>query len=270
MNDNFGDDSGVDATTVKVFRTSSTVAGGRRFSFGALVVVGDRHGKVAVGYAKSNQVPTSVEKATREGKRKLRAYPLQGRTLPHSVEGRFGASTVRLVPASPGTGVIAGASVRAVLDMLGVQDCLTKAYGSTNAKNLVKATFAALDSLRTRERVEQLRGVTLGTTTVEDAIARGIAAMPSQRSGERAAAPVNTVGDERRRGGGGGRPGGGGRGFGGGGGGGGRPRSDDGGRAFTPSAPTSAPAPATATAGDAPASPSPASASEGSSPSVQS
>ena len=201
------DDSGIDATTVKVFRTSSTVAGGRRFSFGALVVVGDRHGKVAVGYAKSNQVPTSVEKATREGRRKLRQYPLQGRTIPHSVEGRFGASSVRLVPASPGTGVIAGASVRAVLDMLGVQDCLTKAYGSTNAKNLVKATFAALDTLRTREKVEQLRGIGLGTTSVEDAIARGMAAMPSKKSGERAAAPVNTVGDERRRAGGGGRGG---------------------------------------------------------------
>ncbi len=200
MNDRF-DDSGVDATTVKVFRTSSTVAGGRRFSFGALVVVGDRHGKVAVGYAKSNQVPTSVEKATREGRRKLRAYPLQGRTLPHSIEGRFGASMVRLVPASPGTGVIAGASVRAVLDMLGVQDCLTKAYGSTNAKNLVKATFAALDTLRTRERVESLRGVSLGTTTVEEAVARGMAAMPAQRTGTRAVAPVNTMGDDRRRGG---------------------------------------------------------------------
>jgi len=215
MSESF-DDSGIDATTVKVFRTSSTVAGGRRFSFGALVVVGDRHGKVAVGYAKSNQVPTSVEKATREGRRKLRQYPLQGRTIPHSVEGRFGASSVRLVPASPGTGVIAGASVRAVLDMLGVQDCLTKAYGSTNAKNLVKATFAALDTLRTREKVEQLRGVGLGTTSVEDAIARGMAAMPSKKSGERAAAPVNTVGDERRRGGPGGgrggRFGGGGRG----------------------------------------------------------
>ena len=266
MNDNF-DDSGVDATTVKVFRTSSTVAGGRRFSFGALVVVGDRHGKVAVGYAKSNQVPTSVEKATREGRRKLRAYPLQGRTLPHSVEGRFGASKVRLIPASPGTGVIAGASVRAVLDMLGVQDCLTKAYGSTNAKNLVKATFAALDSLRTRERIEQLRGVTLGTTTVEDAIARGVAAMPSQRSGERAAAPVNTVGDDRRRGGGGG---GGGR-FGGGGGGGrssgGRPRSDGGDRGPTQTPTTDAPVSAAPTAPAAPATGTPP---DSSSPPVQS
>jgi small subunit ribosomal protein S5 len=104
--------------------------------------------------------------------------------------------------------------VRAVLDMLGVQDCLTKAYGSTNAKNLVKATFAALDTLRTRAKVEQLRGIGLGTTSVEDAIARGMAAMPSKKSGERAAAPVNTVGDERRRAGGGGRGGrfGGGRG----------------------------------------------------------
>lgn len=252
MNDKF-DESGIDSTTVKVFRTSSTVAGGRRFSFGALVVVGDRRGKVGVGYAKSNQVPTSVEKATREGNRKLHAYPLQGRTLPHSVEGRFGASKVRLVPASPGTGVIAGASVRAVLDMLGVQDCLTKAYGSTNVKNLVKATFAALDMLKTREKIEQLRGVSLGTTTVEDAIARGIAAMPSQKSGERAAAPVNTVADERRRGGGGGRPGGGGGGgrFGGGGGG-GRPGGDRGPTNDAP-APASASAPAPAPAPQTPA-----------------
>ena len=118
---------------------------------------------------------------------------------------------------------------------------------------MVKATFAALDSLRTRERIEQLRGVTLGTTTVEDAIARGVAAMPSQKSGERAAAPVNTVGDERRRGGGGGGGGGGGR-FGGGGGGGrssgGRPRSDGGDRG---PAPTSVDAPAAPASALAPA-----------------
>lgn len=201
------DDSGTDSVTVGVYRTSSTVAGGRRFSFSALVVVGDRRGKVGLGYAKSNQVPTSVEKATREGRRKMRGFPLQGRTIPHTAEGRFGASKVRLVPASPGTGVIAGAAVRAVLEMFGVQDCLTKSYGSTNPKNLVKATFEALASLRTRETVESLRGVQLGATAVEDAIQRGMAAMPQQKTGERAQAPVNTVGDDRRGGRGGGRGG---------------------------------------------------------------
>jgi small subunit ribosomal protein S5 len=188
-----------DSTTVGVYRTSATVAGGRRFSFSALVVVGDKNGSVGVGHAKSNQVPQSVEKAQKEGRRKMRRYPLQGRTIPHSIEGRFGASKVRLVPAAPGTGVIAGAAVRAILDMIGVQDCLTKCYGSSNPKNLVKATLAALDTLRTRETVESLRGVTLETTAVEDAIRKGAAAMPVRR-GDKAQAPVNTVGDDRRGG----------------------------------------------------------------------
>ncbi|MGA1266944.1 MAG: 30S ribosomal protein S5, partial [Phycisphaerales bacterium] len=170
-----------DSTTVGVYRTSATVAGGRRFSFSALVVVGDKNGSVGMGYAKSNQVPQSVEKAQKEGRRKMRRYPLQGRTIPHSVEGRFGASKVRLVPAAPGTGVIAGAAVRAILDMIGVQDCLTKCYGSSNPKNLVKATLAALDKLRTRESVESLRGVTIGSTDVEESIRKGAAAMPTQR-----------------------------------------------------------------------------------------
>lgn len=198
-----------DSTTVGVYRTSSTVAGGRRFSFGALVVVGDKNGSVGLGYAKSNQVPQSVEKAQKEGRRKMRRYPLQGHTLPHTVEGQFGASKVRLVPAAPGTGVIAGAAVRAILDMIGVQDCLTKCYGSSNPKNLVKATMLALDRLRTRETVEAVRGVSLAHTDVEEAIRKGSSASPIARSGEKAQAPVNTVGEERRsgRGGGGGRGG---------------------------------------------------------------
>jgi len=207
-----------DSTTVGVYRTSSTVAGGRRFSFSALVVVGDKNGSVGIGYAKSNQVPQSVEKAQKEGRRKLRRYPLQGRTIPHMVEGHFGASKVRLVPAAPGTGVIAGASVRAILDMIGVQDCLSKCFGSSNPKNLVKATMAALDCLRTRETVEAVRGVTLGSTMVEESIRRGAAAMPTARSGEKAQAPVNTVGDDRRNSRGGGNRGGGGGNRGGGGG----------------------------------------------------
>lgn len=200
----------VDSTTVGIYRTSSTVAGGRRFSFSALVVVGDKNGKVGIGYAKSNQVPQSIEKAQREARRKMKPFPMEGRTIPHEVEGRFGASKVRLIPASPGTGVIACTAVRGILDMVGVHDCLTKCYGSTNAKNLVKATLEALGRLRPRPKVEALRGVELGATAVEEAIRRGAAAMPAQRSGEKAAAPVNTVGDDRRRAGRGGPRGGGG------------------------------------------------------------
>ncbi|MBM4051558.1 MAG: 30S ribosomal protein S5 [Planctomycetes bacterium] len=205
------EDNGTDAITVGVYRTSSTVAGGRRFSFAALVVVGNRRGEVGVGYAKSNQVPQAVEKATREARRKVQRYPVQSTTVPHTVEGRFGATKVVLVPASPGTGIKAGAAVRAVLEMLGVKDCLSKCYGSSNPKNLVKATFDALAMLQTRERVEALRGVALGTTAVEDAIARGMAFMPKSSGGPRAQAPVNTVGDDRRRGGQRGGPRGGGR-----------------------------------------------------------
>lgn len=202
--------SSIESTTVGVYRTSATVKGGRRFSFGALVVVGDRRGRVGMGYAKANQVPQGIEKAQKEAKRKMRGFPLQGKTIPHAVEAQFGASKVRLVPASPGTGVIAGAAVRAVLEMIGVQDCLTKCYGSSNPKNVVKAVFTALGMLRTREKVEQLLGHSLTETTVEEAIRKGMAFMPATKSGEKAQAPVNTVGEEQRRGGRGGRHGGGG------------------------------------------------------------
>lgn len=213
--------SSIESTTVGIYRTSSTVAGGRRFSFSALVVVGDKQGRIGIGYAKSKQVPQAVEKAQKEGRRKMVSYPMLRKTLPHAVEGQFGASKVRLVPATPGTGVIAGAAVRAVLEMIGVQDCLTKCYGSSNPKNVVKAVFTALGMLRTREKVEQLLGHSLAETTVEEAIRRGMAFMPATKSGEKAQAPVNTVGEEQRRGGRGGRGGGGGGGRG------RRPRSDD-------------------------------------------
>jgi small subunit ribosomal protein S5 len=202
--------SSIESTTVGVYRTSTTTSGGRRFSFSALVVVGDKAGKVGIGYAKSNQVPLAVEKAQKEARRKMAAYPVLRNTIPHIVEGRFGASKVRLVPATPGTGVIAGAAVRAILEMLGIQDCLTKSYGSTNPKNLVKATLTALSQLQMREKMESLRGVSIGQTMVEAAVERGLAAMPQVRTGEKMQAPKNTVGDERRRGGRGGPRGGGG------------------------------------------------------------
>jgi small subunit ribosomal protein S5 len=194
------------STTVGIYRTSSTVKGGRRFSFSALVVVGDKRGRVGMGYCKANEVPKAIEKAQKEARRKMRHYTLQGRTLPHLVEGRFGACKVRIVPASPGTGVIAGAAIRAVLEMLGVQDCLSKAYGSSNPKNVVKATFHALSQLRNRERIEELRGMSLGKTTVEEAIEKGAAFMPATSNAPKAEAPVNKVGEQKRGGKGRGRP----------------------------------------------------------------
>jgi len=159
--------SGIESITVGVFRTSATVKGGRRFSFSALVVVGDRQGSIGVGYAKANQVPQAIEKAQKEAKRRMKRYPMLRGTLPHAVKGRYGAAIVSLIPAAPGTGVIAGAAVRAPLQLLGVKDCLTKCFGSTNPQNTVKAVLAALESLRTREQVAALRGVELEPTTVE-------------------------------------------------------------------------------------------------------
>jgi small subunit ribosomal protein S5 len=192
--------SSLESATIGVYRTSATVKGGRRFSFSSLVVVGDRRGRMGMGYGKANQVPQAIEKAQKYAKRKMRPYPLTGRTIPHTVEGVFGACTVRLVPASPGTGVIAGAAVRAPLEMLGVQDCLTKAYGSTNPKNLVKAVINGLEQLRQRETVAAFRGLDLGTSSVEDAIERSKAFMVSTGGGEKAVAPVNTVGQDSKRG----------------------------------------------------------------------
>jgi len=130
----------LESQTVNIYRTSATVKGGRRFSFGALVVAGDHRGKVGFGYAKSTEVPNAIEKAQKHAKRGLTTVPMAGNTIPHEAVGRAGASTVRLIPASPGTGVVAGATVRATLEMAGVTDCLTKVYGSNNKLNTVRAT----------------------------------------------------------------------------------------------------------------------------------
>ncbi|MGB7581336.1 MAG: 30S ribosomal protein S5 [Sedimentisphaerales bacterium] len=153
------EESPFEDTVVKIYRCAKVVKGGRRFSFGALVVVGDRAGTVGIGYAKANEVPQAVEKGIKEAKKDLRKVPLTGRTLPHQVMGKFGSTRVTLVPASPGTGVIAGLSARAVLEYAGVQDVLTKVYGSTSAKNVLKATMDGLMKLRTKEVIERLRGV---------------------------------------------------------------------------------------------------------------
>jgi small subunit ribosomal protein S5 len=155
---------GIEERVVKIRRCAAVVKGGRRFSFNALVVVGDKRGRVAWGYGKANEVPPAVEKASKdaqESMRRQRKIQLRGETIPHRVVGRFGSSRVILVPAGPGTGVKAGPGVRDVLEACGIHNILTKTHGSTNPINLVKATIEGLLTLRTREEVARLRGVTL-------------------------------------------------------------------------------------------------------------
>ncbi|MEE2642390.1 MAG: 30S ribosomal protein S5 [Planctomycetota bacterium] len=147
--------------TVKIKRCAAVVKGGRRFSFAAMVVVGDGNGQVGWGYGKANEVPPSVEKANKQGSRSMVKIPLVDGTIPHQVKGRFGAAKVVLLPAGPGTGVIAGAAVRAVCEAAGITNILTKSFGSNNPVTLVKATIEALKSLRTVQDVETLRGVSL-------------------------------------------------------------------------------------------------------------
>ena len=155
------DESGVESSVVRIYRCSKVVKGGRTFSFGALVVAGDRRGNVGIGYGKANEVPPAVEKATKDARKTMFKVNLKGTTIPHQVKGQSGASSVVLAPARPGTGVTAGKSVRPCVELAGITDILTKAYGSTSPKNLVKATIAALRQLKSREQVEGIRGVSL-------------------------------------------------------------------------------------------------------------
>jgi small subunit ribosomal protein S5 len=144
---------------VQIYRCAKVVKGGRRFSFAALVVVGDRNGRVGLGYGKANEVPLAVDKGIADGKKNVVSVNLKGTTIPHKIIGRCRASQVVLVPASEGTGIIAGKKLRPLLQLAGIQNVLSKAYGSTSPKNLLKAGLAALQSLRTAESVGRLRGV---------------------------------------------------------------------------------------------------------------
>lgn len=155
----FESEQPLESTVVKIYRCAKVVKGGRRFSFAALVVVGDKNGNVGMGYGKANEVPNAVEKAIKDAKKNMIKVSLNGGTLPHQIKGKFSATSITLVPASPGTGVIAGSSSRAVLEYAGVKDVLTKVYGSTSAKNVVKATLDGLVRLRSKEQVESIRGV---------------------------------------------------------------------------------------------------------------
>lgn len=145
---------------VRINRCAVVVKGGRRFSFSALNVSGNREGVVGLGYGKGRQVPSAIEKAARDARKHLQRVPVsEAGSIPHEVTGRYCGAIVRLVPASPGTGIIAGASVRAVCEMAGISNILTKSYGSNNPVNLVKATLRGLAQLRTAKEVGELRGV---------------------------------------------------------------------------------------------------------------
>ncbi len=146
---------------LQIRRCACVVKGGRRFSFTGLVVIGDGHGTVAWGYGKGSEVPIAVEKATRASERNRITVSLVHQTLPHRVVGHFGASKVLLLPASPGTGIIAGGVVRSVLKCVGITDVLTKSFGSNCPLTLVKAVFDGLCQLRMRQDVARLRGIEL-------------------------------------------------------------------------------------------------------------
>ncbi len=154
-----GDDgSGVVERVVAINRCAKVVKGGRRFSFSALVVAGDQNGNVGFGFGKAKEVSECISKASESAKRSMKPVSITGHTIPHEVLGEFGGGKVLLRPASPGTGIIAGGGVRAVVEAAGIKDILAKSLGSNNHFNVVKATLQALSELRTREQIYKLRG----------------------------------------------------------------------------------------------------------------
>jgi small subunit ribosomal protein S5 len=146
---------------VAINRCAKVVKGGRNFSFNAIVVVGDGHGRVGFGMGKANEVVDAISKGTQQAKRSMKRFPMVGTTLPHAIHGKFGAGKIFLRPASEGTGVIAGGSVRIVMECMGVRDILTKVMGTNNPHNVVKAVFEALNDLDDSRMAAERRGISI-------------------------------------------------------------------------------------------------------------
>jgi small subunit ribosomal protein S5 len=197
--DRDGGYSDLQERVVEINRVAKVVKGGRRFSFTALVVVGDEKSQVGIGYGKANEVPLAIQKAVERAKKDLFKVPMHGTTITHQTLGVYGAGRVFLKPASEGTGVIAGGGVRAVLELAGIRDVLSKSLGSQNPINLVKATMTALQELRSPDQVAELRGLSisevLGTGGKRDEAGNGKAdadgaAERDETAGDQTTAPV--------------------------------------------------------------------------------
>src|SRR2546430_2281975 len=166
----YGDRSDVTERVVSLNRVAKVEKGGRRFSFSALIVVGDMNGRVGAGLGKAREVPEAIRKGVEIAKRSMVTVPMVGTTIPHEVRFKWGAAKILLKPAAPGTGVISGGAMRAVIELAGIKDILTKSLGTNNPINTVRATIEALQSMRTAQEVADLRG-----KTVEDIVGRRLA-----------------------------------------------------------------------------------------------